>query len=238
MAQSAATVTNPNPTPPTNLSSTGSTLPNPLNYSANCYDAPHGINSGTPPYYDDTIPAYTATLGSLNESTGGAGGPNRLVFATNKAALNTGTGVGGTSVAAEGAGAETSYTQTYGANIYAPIPLITVGSGPALTPGVSPMPNQTHPSTLSPATNPTLTSLGTTSSVSGASGTYSQTVTGTGFTPQSIIYVNGVAQATTFTSSTSLTAPAVVKRTSAGTWPVTVVTGGVVTTAPQTWTFT
>jgi hypothetical protein len=30
----------------------------------------------------------------------------------------------------------------------------------------------------------------------------------------------------------------VTKKTSAGTWPVTVVTGGVVTTLPQTWTFT
>jgi hypothetical protein len=99
-------------------------------------------------------------------------------------------------------------------------------------------PNATHASTLSPSTNPTLTSLGTPSSVSGASGTYSQTVTGTNFTRQSVIYVNGAPQTTTYTSATSLTAPTVTKKTSAGTWPVTVVTGGVVTTLPQTWTFT
>jgi hypothetical protein len=53
-----------------------------------------------------------------------------------------------------------------------------------------------------------------------------------------VIYVNGVAQLTTFNSSTSLTAAAVTKKATAGTWPVTVVTGGVVTTAAQTWTFT
>jgi hypothetical protein len=98
-------------------------------------------------------------------------------------------------------------------------------------------PNQTHPSTRSPATNPTLTSLGTTSTASGT-GTVSQTVTGTGFNPQSKIVVNGVTQTTTFTSATSLTAPAVTKKATAGTWPVVVATGGAVVTAPQTWTFT
>ena len=113
-----------------------------------------------------------------------------------------------------------------------PPPLQAVSTGPAWTA----TPNGSHASTLSPLTNPTLASLGTPSSVSGAR-TYSQTVTGANFTRQSQIYVNGVAQTTTFTSATSLTAAAVTKKTSPGTWPVTVVTGGV-TTAPQTWTFT
>jgi hypothetical protein len=72
--------------------------------------------------------------------------------------------------------------------------------------------------------------------VSGA-GTQLLTATGTGFTKLSQIVVNGVPQATTFVSATSLTAT-VQKKASAGTWPVTVLTGGAVVTAPQTWTFT
>ena len=35
MAQSALTVTPPNPTPPTNMSCTGATPPNPPNYTKN-----------------------------------------------------------------------------------------------------------------------------------------------------------------------------------------------------------
>jgi hypothetical protein len=89
---------------------------------------------------------------------------------------------------------------------------------------------------LSLATNPALASISPTSTASGV-GTQALTCTGTNFTKQSVIYVNGVAQATTFVSATSLTAT-VTKKTSSGTWPVTVITGGVVTTAAQTWTFT
>ena len=37
MAQSATTVTTPNPTPPTNMSSTGATPPNPPNLTKNTY---------------------------------------------------------------------------------------------------------------------------------------------------------------------------------------------------------
>ena len=37
MAQSALTVTPPNPTPPTNLSTTGATPPNPTNYTKLTY---------------------------------------------------------------------------------------------------------------------------------------------------------------------------------------------------------
>jgi len=98
-------------------------------------------------------------------------------------------------------------------------------------------PNQQHASSLSPAVNATLTSITPGSSVSGV-GTTTLGATGTGFTKQSVIHVNGVAQTTTFNSATSLTAPTVTKKTSAGPWSVVVITGGVVTTAPQTWTFT
>lgn len=218
MAQSALTVTPENPTPPTNLIYVGITPPSdPLNTAV-----------------DDGIPAFTGALASWNEASGGAGGPSRVAF-------NSSTAIGGTagyvSTTHEGRGNETIFTQTYGGSIYAPIPLTMVGCGPALTQGTSPQPNQTHASSLSPATNPTLSSISATSTASGA-GTVAQTATGVGFTKQSVIVVNGVPQTTTFTSSTSLTAPAVTKRATAGTWPVTVVTGGVVTTAAQTWTFT
>jgi hypothetical protein len=154
-------------------------------------------------------------------------------------AVKTAAAGAGTSVDHEGRGAETSATMTYSSAIYTPAgALVMYGCGPALAAAPAmPVPNQNAASTLSPATNPTLTSLGTPSTVSGA-GTVSQTVTGTGFTRQSQIYVNGVAQVTTFVSSTSLTAAAVTKKSSAGTWPVIVRTGGVVDTAPQTWTFT
>jgi hypothetical protein len=96
-------------------------------------------------------------------------------------------------------------------------------------------PNQSHASTLTPATNPTLTTA-TPSTASGA-GNATVTATGTGFTRQSVIWVNEIPYATTFVSSTSLTASAP-KKASAGTLPVRVVTGGVVTTASQNWTFT
>lgn len=218
MAQNANTVTPENPTPPTNLIYVGITPPSdPLNTAV-----------------DDGIPAFTGTLASWNENAGGAGGPTRTAF-------NSSTAIGGTagyvSTTHEGRGNETIFTQTYSSTVLVPVTLTMVGCGPALTQGTSPQPNQTHASSLSPATNPTLSSISATSTASGA-GTVAQTATGVGFTKQSVIYVNGVAQTTTFTSSTSLTAPAVTKKSAAGTWPVTVVTGGVVTTAPQTWTFT
>src|SRR5262247_1278188 len=107
MAQSATTVTPPNPSPPTNMSSTGTSGPNPPNYSktqvANPFDLTAlasglngstltgdgrpdmtmpgvGVNPAPPPYFDD------GSAGSL------------LVFATNTAALAGGSGgtAGGT----------------------------------------------------------------------------------------------------------------------------------------------
>jgi hypothetical protein len=68
-------------------------------------------------------------------------------------------------------------------------------------------------------------------------GTATATATGTGFTRQSVMWINGIAYPTTFVSSTSLTAVAP-KKATAGSLPVVVVTGGVVVTASQNWTFT
>jgi hypothetical protein len=229
MAQSAVTVTNENPTPPTNISSIGLTPPNPTNYLAAVYGPPPTL----PPFFDDGI---AAPSGSYNE-TGSPLVPLGTVttFAAAHALVSDSTGK--TSAAPEGAGNETLFTQSYNPAVLVPIPLKTVGCGPALTVGVLPSPNQLAGSSLSPATNPALTSITPGSTVSGVGNT-TLTATGTNFTPQSVVYVNGVAQTTVFASSTSLTCASVTKKTSAGPWPVTVVTAGAVSTAPQTWTFT
>jgi hypothetical protein len=55
---------------------------------------------------------------------------------------------------------------------------------------------------------------------------------------QSVVYVNGVAQVTSYVSSVQLNVAAAPKKATAGTLPVTVVNGGVITTAPTNWTFT
>jgi IPT/TIG domain len=166
-------------------------------------------------YADDGVPAFTATQMSWNEPSG-----SRIVFAAPTAAAGS-----GTSNPAEGAGTEVSYT--------APGGMITVSDLGSYTN----QPNAQHASSLSPATNPTLTSISPTSAVHGASGTDTITCTGTGFTKQSVVYANGVKQPTTYVSPTSITA-AVTKATAAGTSSITVVTGGVVTTAAQTLTYT
>jgi hypothetical protein len=204
MAQSTVTVTAENPTPPTNLSFVGATPPLDPAQTA----------------VDDGVPAFTATQASWNEPSG-----TRAVFAAKTAAAGS-----GSSNDAEGRGTETLFTQTYGANIYAPIPLTMDGCGPVYTTS----PNRDHASSLSPATNPTLASIAPTTSVHGTAA-ITMTATGTGFNKQSKIVIGGVPQATTFVSSTSITCLAT-PPAAAGTVPVTVVTGGVVGTAAQNWT--
>ena len=155
-------------------------------------------------------------------------GADTTVFAVKTAAEGD-----GTSVEHEGRGTETSATMSYASTIMlgATGALVMVGSTAAYTT----TPNASHASSLSPATNPTLTTA-TPTTASGA-GNATVTATGVGFTRQSVIWVNGIPYPTTYVSSTSLTASAPKKATS-GTLPVTVVTGGVVTTAAQNWTFT
>ena len=239
MAQSALTVTPPNPTPPTNMSFTGATPPNPPNYTKLTYAdylPDTDFDTSPPPYFDD------GSAGSL------------ILFAANTAALASGSGAtaGGTegsypgaaagavpastSVAHEAAGTETSVTQTYSSGIYNPAgALVMVGVGPALTAAsIAAGPNASHASTLSPATNPTLTSVANATS---GGGTTTCTATGTNFTRQSVLNVNGVNYPTTYTSATTISCTAPRKATP-GTLPVYVITGGVVQTAPVNWTFT
>ena len=282
MAQSALTVTTPNPTPPTNFSFTGATPPNPPNFTRQSYanpfnmtavaadgsggrpQAPYGVNPNPPPFFDDGVGASvlvfagnTAALASgvsandtgtgttISTAATGAGGEgvNSVAgtYGGNPNPFNAGLVPASASLAHEGAGTETLFTQTYNApTIYAPVPLQAVGCGPALAAAPTmPQPNASHASSLSPTTNPTLTTIAPTTSVHNTA-QITMTATGVGFTRQSQIVIGGVPQKTTFVSSTSLTclatppvaipAPAAV--------PVTVVTGGVVTTAAQSWTIT
>jgi hypothetical protein len=227
------------------MSFTGATPPNPPNFTKLTY-ADYADNTkfdtSPPPYFDD------GTAGALH------------LFAANTAALASGSGAtaGGTegtypgasagavpastSVAHEAAGTEVTVLAPGNIN-YSYVGGVTLDTsrsasvGPAATFGAMPVPNAAHASSLSPTTNPTLTSITPGSTVSGV-GTTTLTATGTGFTRQSVVYVNGVAQTTVFASSTSLTCAAVTKKATAGPWAVIVITGGAVQTAPQTWTFT
>jgi len=221
------------------MSFTGATPPNPPNYTKLTYAdylPDTDFDTSPPPYFDD------GSAGSL------------ILFAANTAALASGSGAtaGGTegsypgaaagavpastSVAHEAAGTETSVTQTYSSGIYNPAgALVMVGVGPALTAAsIAAGPNASHASTLSPATNPTLTSVANATS---GGGTTTCTATGTNFTRQSVLNVNGVNYPTTYTSATTISCTAPRKATP-GTLPVYVITGGVVQTAPVNWTFT
>ena len=275
MAQSALTVTPPNPTPPTNFSTTGVTGPNPPNFTRQQYanpqnltavaadgsggrpQSPYGVNPNPPPYYDDgaalTATAFAASVAALTGGTSAADNNTGTTPGTNAA------GAGGTgfnsaagsypgvasglvpaaaSATAEGLGTETLATASYSSAIYAPIALTTVGSGPALVKattdaGAPVSPNANHASSLSPATNPALTSI---ASIASGGGTGTCSATGTNFTRQSVLVVNGISYPTTFVSATNITATTA-KRPTAGTWPVYVVTGGVISTATVNWTF-
>jgi hypothetical protein len=243
MAQSAVTVTPPNPTPPTNFACTGSTPPNVPNYTLNTMNDPKNWSSVNPkdfppPYFPagtagsgTVIAANTAALASGTGATAGGTPGTYPGTGTGTTVNNVGVTPVSSSVPGEGAGTESVFT----ASSPNPNPLGQLQTVSCLG-NYTTQPNQQHASSLSPATNPALASIAPTSTVSGA-GTQALTCTGTNFTKQSVIYVNGVAQVTTFVSATSLTAT-VNKKASAGTWPVTVITGGAVTTAPQTWTFT
>jgi hypothetical protein len=117
----------------------------------------------------------------------------------------------------------------------APVPLINFTATHSDLGSYTEFPNRDHFSSLSPAGVQTFTNHSPDNIASGA-GTQVLTATGTNFTTQSKIVVNGVIQTTTYVSSTSLTAT-VTKKATAGTWPLVVNTGGALT-ATRTWTFT
>jgi hypothetical protein len=248
MAQSALTVTPPNPTPPTNMSCTGATSPNPPNFSKNLY-----ID-----YADNTI---INTAGNVPYFDDGAAGPVGT-FATNTAALTQGVGSGATAGGTEGSypgaangvvpaatsvpheGSGTEVVVTNPGNITYTVvsgtfdTSKTYSTGPVQTAAtVAAGPNATHASSLSPTTNPTLTAALQAPTTSGASGTAVLTCTGTGFVPGCRIWVDNREQTTTYVSATSLTAT-IAKKALAGTQSVDVKLGGVAVPSTRTITWT
>jgi len=239
MAQSALTVTPPNPTPPTNLSSIGITPPDPGTYLAAVYGTDLHYPTA-PPVFDDGV-ANTFPVISQNEG-GGVNGTtvpsvvgNTKVFAGAHAVVADSTGL--TSAAAEGAGTELAVT----AAVPNPSPagqLVMVSTGLTLTPGTMPVPNATHASTLSGSAVPTLSAASGASNVAGP-GTTLLTVTGTNYNRGSVVILNGIPQQTNYVSATSLTVTNALKKQAAGagTLPVIVSSNGI-NTAPVNWTFT
>jgi hypothetical protein len=244
MAQSALTVTPPNPTPPTNQSCTGATPPNPPNYTKNTYIdwAPDtDFDTNPPPYFDDgasgslvALAANTAALASGSGATAGgtegsypgAGGvtpPNPHFMGAVPAS---------TSVAHEAAGTEVVFTGT----VPNPSPNGQIQAVSVLG-AYTATPNASHASYLSAGTAPVITGLSA-GGVSGI-GTTALTVTGTGFTRAAEVYVDGIKQNTNYVSATSLTVAGAPKKLTAGTRAVTVLNGvGGTPSNSFNWTFT
>ena len=241
MAHNPLTVTNTNPTPPTNMACTGATPPNPPNYTKNTYIdyAPDtDFDTSPPPYFDD------GAAGSLT------------LFATNTAALASGAGAtaGGTEGSYPGAGGVTPPNAHFNGAVPASTSMAHEAAGTEVvvtSPGslataptqqvsvlgaYTSTPNASHASYLSAGTAPSITGLSA-GGVSGV-GTTALTVTGTGFTRASEVYVNGVKQNTNYVSATSLTVAGAPKKLTAGTSAVTVVNAGGTPSAPSNWTFT
>jgi hypothetical protein len=266
MAQSSLTVTPPNPTPPTNMSFTGATPPNVPNYTKLTYlnsvgvgltraesgapGAPMTPNTNPPPFFDDgaagSVYVFATNTAALASGTGATSGGTENTYPGTGTASGTGTGgnflgavPASSSVAHEAAGTETSSTGAGNINYTYPSSGVLdtnkmVGVGPALTAAsILAGPNASHASSLSPATNPTLTSIAT---IASGGGTGTCTCTGTNFTRQSVINVNGISYTTTYTSPTTISATTA-KKATPGTLPVYVITGGVVQTATVNWTF-
>jgi hypothetical protein len=242
MAQSALTVTTPSPTPPTNMSFTGATGPNPPNYTKLSYagmeaDPPTNV----PPYFDDgtagplqTFAANTAALASGTGAT--SGGTEGSYPGTANGAVPA-----STSVAHEASGTEVTVLAPGNISHTYPVGTLdmsrTASVGPTLTAAaIAAGPNASHASTLSGAAVPTLSAATGADNVSGV-GTTVLTVTGTNYNRASVVNISGIPQTTNYVSTTSLTVAKAMKRTTAGTLPVTVVSNGQ-TTAPVNWTLT
>jgi len=237
MAQSALTCTPPNPTPPTNMSFTGATPPNPPNLTKLTYAdyADNSIfNTSPPPYFDDgaagSLVAFAANTAALASGTGATSGGTEGTYPGAAA----GAVPASTSVPHEGAGTEVVVTAT----VPNPSPngqLQTVSCLGSYTA----TPNASHASYLTGATTPTITGAPAPNNVASGAGTVAITLTGTGYTRASVVYIDGVAQTTNYVSATSLTVANAPKRATAGTRSVTVVNGvGGTPSAASTWTFT
>ena len=238
MAQSALTVTPPSPTPPTNMSFTGATPPNPPNYTKNTmadwYDNTT-FNTAPPPFFDDgaagSLVAFAANTAALASGSGATAGGTENSYP----GAAGGVVPASTSVAHEGAGTEVVWTPSPAVPNPSPNgPLQTV----SCLGNYTSTPNASHASYLMGSAVPTTSLASGASNVSGT-GTTLLTVTGTNFNRSSVVYVNGVAQNTNYVSATSLTVTNAPKRATAGTLPVTVVNGvGGTPSNATNWTFT
>ena len=243
MAQNSATDSQiQNPTPPTNMSFTGATPPNVPNYTKLTYLNSVGVglanaggssggamtpNTNPPPFFDDgaagSVYVFATNTAALASGTGATSGGTENTYPGT--GTFTGPGTGGnflgavpasTSVAHEAAGTETSSTGAGNINYTYPSSGVLdtnkmVGVGPALTAAsILAGPNANHASSLSPATNPTLTSIAT---IASGGGTGTCSATGTDFTRQSVLNVNGISYPTTFVSTTNITATTAKKAT-------------------------
>jgi hypothetical protein len=219
------------------MSCTGATGPNPGTFDPTVYISASGdLHYPRPdlaPYFDDGI-TRTAASGGQNENippSGVSASPQAIAAKT--AAL----AVAGTSVDGEGRGTESVATST----VPNPSPagqLKTVSTGPNATQATRDAgPNASHPSTMTPATFPTLASTTPATSTAGT-GTQGITLTGTGFVPGCRIYIDGREVSTTYISATSLSTTVPKKPTAGGTpWSIKVGLGGGFT-APQSFTWT
>ena len=238
MAQSALTVTPPSPTPPTNMSFTGATPPNPPNFTKLTYADwldNTKFDSAPPPYFDDgaagaltALAANTAALASGSGAT--AGGTEGSYPGAAAGAVPA-----STSVAHEGAGTEVVVTAP-GSRAECPTQSVSVLGAYTATP------NASHASYLTGtagAATPTITGAPAPDNVASGAGTVAITITGTNFTRASEVWIDGVKQTTNYVSATSLTVANAPKRATAGTRSVTVVNGaGGTPSAASTWTFT
>jgi len=230
MAQSALTVTQANPTPPTNLSFVGNTAP--------LDPAQAAVDDGIPMIVPNATNGTAANGASINEPAGQAyAAAGVITFAASTAAANTAQAPGaGISNTHEAKGTETSSTAaSANPGVLGQVKMVGVGpANPAA--GTLVVPNALHASTLSGTATPTLTGATGASNVSGV-GTTVLTLTGTNFNRASEVYLNGVKQTVNYVSATSLTVTNALKRTTAGTLPVYVVSNGQ-QTAPVNWTLT
>lgn len=248
MAQSALTVTAPNPTPPTNFGSTGTTAPNPPNYTKLTYQNYVGAVGGLvtpanpPPYYDDgtagNLNVYAANVAALASGTGATSGGTEGTYPGTGTAYanvnNVGAVPASTSAAHEEVGNVTTVTAT---GSRAECPTLACSDGPVMNTLAlrDAGPNSAHASSLNASGTSTVTGATGVTNVSGPYGkTTTLTVTGTNFRRDSIVNVNNIPQTTNYVSATSLTVTNAPMRTSAGNQPVSVTTGGV-TTANFNW---
>jgi hypothetical protein len=182
------------------------------------------VACGTPPNYTMTAnpsgrgaPTYTDDCSIM----GLAGTPAALTVISSP--------IGGGSGPTSEAGGTVVVVTVPGSVAAAPTQSISVQGAYTTTP------NASHPSMQAPGTAATILTLTPTAPV-GNGGTTDLVVGGTGFRPDTLILVNGLAMNTQFVSATvihTLNAP---KRTSAGTSAVSVSTAGTVV-GPVTWTF-